>query len=132
MTFPGGGSALTHILVASDLGVSVAFYRDVLGASVYREYEGSCVFEFLDTWLLLVDAGGPTADNPDVDFTPPYDPERVSHAMTIRVADCQAAYDALAARGVEFITPPHDWGGEVRCFFRDPSGHLLEISEARS
>ena len=81
---------------------------------------------------LVVGAGGPTKDKPGVDFTPPYDPKRVSHAMTIRVADCQAAYDALKERGAEFITPPHDWGGEVRCFFRDPSGHLLEISEARS
>ncbi len=26
-------------------------------------------------------------------------------------------------------TPPLDRGGEIRCFFRDPDGHLLEISE---
>jgi catechol 2,3-dioxygenase-like lactoylglutathione lyase family enzyme len=28
-----------------------------------------------------------------------------------------------------FLTPPVDWGGEIRCFFRDPDGHLLEISQ---
>jgi catechol 2,3-dioxygenase-like lactoylglutathione lyase family enzyme len=28
------------------------------------------------------------------------------------------------------LTPPIDWGGEIRCFFRDPDDHLLEISEA--
>ena len=58
--------------------------------------------------------------------------DRVSHAMTLRVADCQAAYEALRSRGAEFLTPPHDWGAEVRCFLRDPDGHLVEISEAKA
>jgi catechol 2,3-dioxygenase-like lactoylglutathione lyase family enzyme len=22
-----------------------------------------------------------------------------------------------------------EWGGEIRCFFRDPDGHLIEVSE---
>jgi catechol 2,3-dioxygenase-like lactoylglutathione lyase family enzyme len=50
--------------------------------------------------------------------------------MTLRVADCHAAYAALTARGAAFLTPPHDWGGEIRCFLRDPDGHLVEISES--
>jgi catechol 2,3-dioxygenase-like lactoylglutathione lyase family enzyme len=50
--------------------------------------------------------------------------------MTIRVPDCQGAYEILKARGAEFLTPPVDWGHEIRCFFRDPDGHLLEISQA--
>ena len=34
------------------------------------------------------------------------------------------------ARGAEFLTPPVTWDhGEVRAFFRDPDGHLFEISE---
>lgn len=51
--------------------------------------------------------------------------------MTIRVPDCQAAYEVLKSRGAEFLTPPVDRGAEIRCFFRDPDGHLLEISQAR-
>ena len=42
----------------------------------------------------------------------------------------QAAYEALRSRGAEFLTPPVDWGYEVRAFFRDPDGHLLEISQS--
>jgi predicted enzyme related to lactoylglutathione lyase len=49
--------------------------------------------------------------------------------MTIRVPDCQAAYHVLTERGAQFLTPPVDWGGEIRCFFWDPDGHLLEISQ---
>lgn len=43
--------------------------------------------------------------------------------------DCQAAYETLSNRGAEFLTPPVNWGYEIRCFFRDPDGHLLEISQ---
>jgi catechol 2,3-dioxygenase-like lactoylglutathione lyase family enzyme len=123
---------MTHILVVSDLERARTFYRDVLGAEVYREYGGtSVVLNFQSAWLLLVTGGGPTRDKPDVIFEPPTDPDRVSHAMTIRVPDCQEAYDTLRSRGAQFLTPPTDWGAEIRCFFRDPDGHLFEISQTR-
>lgn len=131
--FPGGPSALTHILVVSDVDAARGFWVDVLGATVYREYGGtSCVLQFLDTWLLLVTGGGPTEDKPDTTMAAPADPTTVSHAMTIRVEDCQAAYHALRERGGSFLTPPVDHGSEVRAFLRDPDGHLVEISEARA
>ena len=130
--FPADGMALTVLLVVSDLGRSVAFYRDVLGATLYREYGGtSAVFTFAGTWILLVTGGGPTRDKPDVTFAPPSDREQVDHEFTIRVPDCQVAYETLSGRGAEFLTPPVAWGGEIRAFFRDPDGHLIEISEAR-
>jgi catechol 2,3-dioxygenase-like lactoylglutathione lyase family enzyme len=125
--------ALTHILVVADLPRAVTFYRDVLGAELVREYGGSsAVFSFAGAWLLLVTGGGPTADKPGVTFAPLDDRDRVSHAMTIRVPDCRAAYESLRSRGAEFLTPPVESEWEVRGFFRDPDGHLLEISEARS
>ncbi|MBA3424256.1 MAG: VOC family protein [Rubrobacteraceae bacterium] len=130
--FPTGGVELTHLLVVGDIERSRAFYRDVLGASVYREYGGtSCVLKFQGSWLLLVTGGEPTEDKPGVTFAPPADPGSVSHEMTIRVPDCEAAYEILKARGAELLTPPFDRGAEIRCFFRDPDGHLLEISQAR-
>lgn len=129
--FPSEGVELTHILVVGDLERARTFYADVLRATVYREYGGtSCVLQFQGSWLLLVTGGGPTKDKPEVTFAPPENPNAVSHAMTIRVPDCQQAYETLKSRGADFLTPPVDWGSEVRCFFRDPDGHLLEISEA--
>jgi len=128
--FPSAGTALTHILVVSDIARSTRWYRDVLGARLEREYGGtSAVFEFNGSWLLLVSGGGPTEDKPDLSFAAPADLERVSHAFTIRVPDCQGAYETLTSRGATFLTPPHDWGAEIRCFFRDPDGHLFEISQ---
>jgi catechol 2,3-dioxygenase-like lactoylglutathione lyase family enzyme len=128
--FPTDGVELTHILVVSDLERARTFYTDVLGATLYREYGGtSCVLTFQGGWLLLVTGGGPTEDKPQVTFAPPERPDIVSHAMTIRVPDCQGAYEVLKARGAVFLTPPVDWGHEIRCFFRDPDGHLFEISQ---
>ena len=127
---PFSGSELTTILVVSDMSKSKSFYIDVLGAELFREYGGtSTVLKFLNHWILLVTSGGPTDDKPDIHFKPPVDKNSVSHSYTIRVNDCKNSYKILNERGAEFITPPFDWGEEVRCFFEDPDGHLFEISE---
>lgn len=128
--FPSPEMELTHILVVSDLASSQDWYQRILGARLHREYGGtSAVFDFNGAWILLVTGGGPTTDKPGVTFAAPADPAIVSHSFTIRVPDCQGAYEELTSRGAAFLTPPHDWGGEVRCYFRDPDGHLFEISE---
>jgi catechol 2,3-dioxygenase-like lactoylglutathione lyase family enzyme len=64
-------------------------------------------------------------------FAPPLDPTLVSCELTMRVPDCEHAYRVLKARGATFLTPPHAGSHEIRCFFRDPDGHLLEISQIR-
>ena len=123
-------SALTHLLVVDDAAVSRDWYVEVLDASVHGEYGGtSVVLELLGNWLLLVTGGGPTEDKPTVTFAPPDDPDRVSSELIFRVQDCRATYELLRERGAEFLTEPVDRGGEIRVFFRDPDGHLLELSE---
>lgn len=126
-------SAVTHLVVVSDVDRSRDWYVRVLDASVYGEYGGtSVVLELPSSWLLLVTGGGPTVDKPSVTFTPPADPDRVSAELVFRVDDCRACYDLLASRGAAFLTEPVDHGGEIRAFFRDPDGHLLEISQRTS
>lgn len=128
--FPTEGVELTLLLVVSDIARARAFYTDVLGASLFREYGGtSAVLQLQGTWLLLVIGGGPTPGKPTVTFAVPDDPDRVSHQLTFRVPDCWAAYETLRGRGAAFLAEPVDRGGEIRAFFRDPDGHLLEISQ---
>ena len=128
--FPVDGVELTLLLVVSDVERSRRFYTEVLGATLFREYGGnSAVLQFQGTWILLVTGGGPTPGKPTVTFATPTDPDLVSHQLTLRVPDCWAAYETLGARGAEFLAEPVDRGGEIRAFFRDPDGHLLEISE---
>ncbi len=128
--FPVHGVEVTTLLVVRDVDRSRAFYTDVLGAELYREYGGnSAVLRFQGAWLLLVTGGGPTPGKPTVTFAPPADPDVVSHQITLRVPDCHAAHATLSARGADFLAPPVERPGEIRAFFRDPDGHLLEISE---
>ena len=129
---PFEDSQLTTILVVTDLIKSKSFYIDKLGAELFREYGGaSVVLRFLDSWILLVLPGGPSADKPEIHFQNQKDKNIVSHSFTIRVDNCKESHKILNDKGVEFITPPFDWGAEIRCFFKDPDDHLFEISEYR-
>ncbi len=122
--------AVTHMLVVSDATASRDWYLRVLDARLYGEYGGtSVVLDLLGSWLLLVTGGGPTPDKPGVTLDVPADPNRVSGQLIFRVDDCRATYELLRGRGAEFVAPPVDRGGEIRAFFRDPDGHLFEISE---
>ena len=53
----------------------------------------------------------------------------MSSFLNIRVADIRAIYDDWSARGAEFLTPQRDRGREIRCYLRDPDGHLIEVGQ---
>jgi catechol 2,3-dioxygenase-like lactoylglutathione lyase family enzyme len=74
--------------------------------------------------------GGPTEDKPEVVLEPPSDPNLVSAFLNIRVADIQQCYEEWSSKGAEFITPPQDRGAEIRCYMRDPDGHLIEVGQS--
>ena len=125
-------NAITHILVVNDSDEARRFWIDVVGAELYRTYGDSTVLCWNGTWLMLVTDGDSSLDSPTMRFAPPGDPQLVSHAITVWVNDCRQVYQDMTARGAVFLAPPYDWGTEIRCFFRDPDGHLIELSEAVS
>jgi catechol 2,3-dioxygenase-like lactoylglutathione lyase family enzyme len=128
--FPADATDLTRLLVVADLARSIAWYRDVLGAELVGEYGGtSAVFRLVGSWLLLVTGGEPTADKPTVTMAPPSEPDRASAELILAVPDCRAAHAELTARGATFLADPVEYAWEIRAFFRDPDGHLYEISQ---
>jgi catechol 2,3-dioxygenase-like lactoylglutathione lyase family enzyme len=126
---PLAGILLTHFIVSADVDRSRAFYTDVLGGEVVREGEPSIV-QLANSWIIINVGGGPTEDKSDVVLEPPGDPNRVSAFLNIRVADVRAVHDEWTDRGAEFLTPPIDRGREIRCYLRDPDGHLIEVGQA--
>jgi catechol 2,3-dioxygenase-like lactoylglutathione lyase family enzyme len=126
---PQQGIVLTHFIVSEDVDRSRRFYVDVLGGEPVREGEPSIV-ALANSWIIINVGGGPTDDKPTVTLEAPRDPDRVSGFLNIRVADIAAVYDDWSARGAEFLTPPVDHGHEIRCFLRDPDGHLIEVGQA--
>ncbi len=125
---PKEGFVITQFLVVSDQDRSREFYRRVFDGEVVLERD-PVIMQVANTWLILNDGGGPTDDKPDVTLTTPSDPKTTSAFMNIRVADIAAAYRDWSARGAEFLTEPKDHGREIRCYIRDPDGHLIEIGQ---
>jgi catechol 2,3-dioxygenase-like lactoylglutathione lyase family enzyme len=125
---PSQGILLTHFIVSDDVERSTAFYSDVLGGEVVRTGEPSMV-QLANSWIIINVGGGPTADKPEVILETPPDPTRSSSFLNIRVADIAQVYEDWRAKGAEFITPPQDLGSEIRCYIRDPDGHLIEVGQ---
>jgi catechol 2,3-dioxygenase-like lactoylglutathione lyase family enzyme len=130
--FPTEGVSMDIQFVVGNLERSRRYYQEVLGATEAGASDGSSVvLQFQGTVLVLVTGGGPTPERPDVTFRPPADIGHVSLRLTMRVPDCRRAYEVLADRGAVFLAPPAEYESEIRAFFRDPDGHLLEISQTR-
>ena len=126
---PEKGIALTHFIVSDDVERSRRFYTDVLGGETVAAGEPSFV-ALANRWIIINVGGGPTDDKPSVTLEAPPDPDRVSSFLNIRVADIQAVYAEWSARGAEFLTPPKQHESEIRCYVRDPDGHLIEVGQA--
>src|SRR5919197_184817 len=125
---PTEGILLTHFIVSDDVERSRSFYTEVLGGEAVREGEPSMV-ALANSWIIINVGGGPTDDKPTVTLETPPDPDRVSSFLNIRVADITAVYEEWSSRGAEFLTPPQDRGAEIRCYIRDPDGHLIEVGQ---
>ena len=131
---PEEGILLTQFVIASDVARSREFYADVLGGEVVLEEDSErltpAVVKLANAWIIINVGGGPTDDKPEVTLEAPVDPSRISAFLNIRVADINAVYEEWSAKGAEFLTPPIDNHGiELRCYVRDPDGHLIEVGQ---
>ena len=126
---PETGIALTHFIVSDDVERSRRFYTEVLGGETVREGEPTFV-ALANSWIIINVGGGPTDDKPTVTLETPPDPDRVSSFLNIRVADIESVYAEWSARGAEFLTPPKQHATEIRCYIRDPDGHLIEVGQS--
>ena len=101
----------------TDLARSTAFYRDVLGLAVFREFPGGTVF-FLGGGYLEVSG---RADPGPVD-------ERMR--LWVQVRDVAAAHRELVSRGVAVLRGPRrePWGLE-EMWVADPDGIRIAVVE---
>jgi catechol 2,3-dioxygenase-like lactoylglutathione lyase family enzyme len=120
---------LTYFIVSRDVERSRRFCTEVLGGETVLEGEPTVV-ALANGWIIINVGGGPTDDKPTVTLEAPSDQDRVSAFLNIRVADIHAVYEEWSGRGAEFLTPPIDRGREVRCYIRDPDGHLIEVGQS--
>jgi lactoylglutathione lyase len=127
-TAASGGLSLTVLMIVNSQDRSRDFYHNVIGAEIVRDRD-PVILRFHNGVIVLNVGGGPTDDKPTVTMAPPANPDTVSMALNIRVADIHAVYHAWRARGAQFLTPPQDRDGEIRCYLRDPDGYLIEVGQ---
>jgi catechol 2,3-dioxygenase-like lactoylglutathione lyase family enzyme len=103
-------------MVAADARRTLAFYRDVLGLAVHREFPGGTVFVLGGGFL---EVSGESAANPSV-----------ATAVWLQVRDLAAAAAELIQRGVEVLREPRrePWGLD-EMWIADPDGLRLVIVE---
>jgi catechol 2,3-dioxygenase-like lactoylglutathione lyase family enzyme len=129
---PAEGIVLTHFIVSQDVERSRRFYTEVLGGRVVFSGKPSgepTNVALSNSYIIINGGGGPTDDKPSVTLETPRDPDRVSSFLNIRVKDIAAVYTEWSARGANFLTPPKQHQYEIRCYIRDPDGHLIEVGQ---
>jgi lactoylglutathione lyase len=125
---PSEGFVMTHFIVSADVPRSAAFYAGVLGGEIVYEGEPT-IIQLANGWVIINVGGGPTDDKPEVVLETPPDPTRTSAFLNLRVADIQRCYEEWGAKGAEFLTEPKQHASEIRCYMRDPDGHLIEVGQ---
>jgi catechol 2,3-dioxygenase-like lactoylglutathione lyase family enzyme len=123
---------LAHFIVSDDVERSRRFYTEVLGGKVVFSGEAADDVTYValaNSFIIINVGGGPTDDKPSVTLQAPRDPDRVSSFLNIRVKDIEAVYAEWSARGAQFLTPPKRHQYEIRCYIRDPDGHLIEVGQ---
>lgn len=129
---------ITNISIVSvfvkDIDESKKFYTDVLG---FHEKDDITLGDGY-RWCTVVHPSQPELQVSLAVPGPPHSPELVRamkralddgtmHGLGLNVDDCQATYDQLSAKGVEFLQPPSQrpYGTEAVC--RDNSGNWLVL-----
>jgi catechol 2,3-dioxygenase-like lactoylglutathione lyase family enzyme len=110
------------LLRPSDFAAGLAWYRDVLGLRIYREYGtggrvSGIVFFLGGGFLELVSGGSPVSGGAPA-------------ALWLQVHDVDAEHARLAAAGVEVLSGPVDepWGLR-ECWVASPDGVRIALIE---
>jgi catechol 2,3-dioxygenase-like lactoylglutathione lyase family enzyme len=115
-------------LHVADLEQSLAFYRDKLGLTVKSKEEGFAEFDMEGISLALLELGA-VAEMINQQAVGKAE-EAVHHRFNfgVEVEDVDVAYEALKAKGVEFLKAPVDqpWGQRT-AYLKDPDGNIWEI-----
>jgi predicted enzyme related to lactoylglutathione lyase len=125
-----------------DQDEALAFYTEKLGFEVRMDATLPELGDF--RWLTVSPAG-----QPDVAIVlmaipgPPVMDEEVANqvrslmatgfagAVFLTTEDCQASYEELKARGVEFTEAPEERPYGIDAGFRDPSGNSFRLTQVR-
>jgi predicted enzyme related to lactoylglutathione lyase len=119
---------------------SLAFYTEKLGFEVRSDITLPEMGDF--RWLtvgpvgqddisivLMPVPGPPMFEQETVDQIEALMAKGAGATVFLTTEDCRADYEALKARGVEFVEPPEERPYGIDSGFRDPSGNHLRLTQ---
>lgn len=112
-------------LLVSDFDKSLAFYRDTLGLVLNSQDQGYADFKLGDTLLAMFQKEDATAM-----FGSDHMNSGGGAVYAYQAADVEAECERLKEKGVVIFEGPKKtpWGQTV-AYFKDPDGHIWEITE---
>jgi catechol 2,3-dioxygenase-like lactoylglutathione lyase family enzyme len=125
-----------------DQNDALAFYTRELGMEVRADVTVAEMGNF--RWLAVGPVGQPDVAIvlmaiPGPPMMDPGTAEQVRNLMAkgfagtvfLTTEDCQATYEELKSRGVEFVEQPEERPDGIDAAFRDPSGNHIRLTEVR-
>ncbi|MEA2362479.1 MAG: hypothetical protein QOD71_1624 [Thermoleophilaceae bacterium] len=125
-----------------DQDEALAFYTEKVGMEVRADVTLPELGDF--RWLavgpagtpdvsivLMAIPGAPVMDEQTGDQVRELVAKGFAGTVFLATDDCQASYEELKARGVEFSEPPEERPYGIDSGFRDPSGNSLRLTEVR-
>ena len=79
--------------------------------------------------VLMAVPGPPVMDDATRDQVTEVMAKGFAGTVFLTTEDCQASYDELSARGVEFTGKPERVPYGIDCAFRDPSGNNIRLAQ---
>jgi catechol 2,3-dioxygenase-like lactoylglutathione lyase family enzyme len=117
------------ILIVEDLDRALGFYVDLLGLRLGHRSGDYAQLDTGTTRLALYTRSA-MAKTLGMALDPPA-PSAPGFEVGFKVADVDAAFAELVARGAPPVTPPMDrFWGQRTAYVRDPDGHLVELAQA--
>ncbi len=133
--------ANAHLWV-NDQEEALAFYTDKLGMEVRSDVTLAEMGGF--RWLtvgpvgqpdvaitLMAIPGAPMMDEATAGQVRNLVAKGFAGTVFLATDDCQATYEELRARGVEFVEPPDERPYGIDSGFRDPSGNSIRVTQVR-
>ena len=125
-----------------DQDEALAFYTQKLGMEVRADVTLAEMGNF--RWLavgpprqpdvaivLMAIPGPPVFDSETAEQVRSLMAKGAAGTIFLTTDDCQAAYEQLSGRGVEFVEQPEERPYGIDSSFRDPSGNHLRLTQVR-
>jgi predicted enzyme related to lactoylglutathione lyase len=130
----------TAQLWVHDQDEALAFYTQKLGMEVRQDVTLPELGDF--RWVtvappgqedvaicLMAIPGPPVMDPATADQVRDLMGKGFAGTVFLTTEDCQASYEELSARGVEFTEPPSEYPYGIDSSFRDPSGNSFRLTQ---